>query len=179
MVDRYITQRTTQNSFNNFEDILNDEYCKVIIQNYTRKYSNRKSGLLDDDDVNSTILEAAYEAYKKYDPNHEKSAKFTSYLHYMIGRKLGILNSKNKKVLKKNKIIRLRNKEFERSESKRIDSNEIKDILMSMNEEDRAIIIDKFWGKMTNQQIAKKYHVNNQETMRLKIKKILESVLEM
>jgi hypothetical protein len=55
-------------------------------------------------------------------------------------------------------------------------SNPALEIINDLDDEEKSILIDKFIGNYTNIEMAEKYNVNNQETMRLKIKKILHKI---
>jgi RNA polymerase sigma factor (sigma-70 family) len=178
MAEKSLVQLNIQN----FDEVWNDKFCRAIIHGLINKYSSSHQGYIDHDDVVSFAMQATWEATQKYDTSY--NVKFTTYLSNMIRYKLSGLSCRQKEryqkfaPIYKNKVstdfhdisddIGLTSQEKEK----------ISNSLRSLSDGDRSIIIDKFFGRMTNKEIADKHGWNNQESIRLHIKEIIGRMKE-
>lgn len=166
-----------QVNIQNFDEVIKNKDCRAILHKLINQYSSDYRGHIEHDDVESCAMQAAWEACMKYDESY--NVLFTSFFYGTINNRLRTMSSKRKEKYKKYSEI-YKNRISEESTIKNLSKldheHSFASRLTLLDEEDKQIIIDKFIGNMTNKEMATKYNFNNQETMRLKIKKILSSM---
>jgi|694.fasta_scaffold117655_6 RNA polymerase sigma factor (sigma-70 family) len=158
-----------------FDELLADAYCIATIKGLITRYTQKVGKYVDYSDLESIAMEGAWNALCSYNP--EKSA-FTTHLHNTIEYKLRTFCYKSRKKYNKMReickhrvdLVSIKNEYYKNH------SNPALEIINDLDDEEKSILIDKFIGNYTNIEMAEKYNVNNQETMRLKIKKILHKI---
>ena len=146
------------------ESALKDPDIIALTKSVTNSY--RKS--LNEDEIKSCVLSALSRSISSFDP--DKNSKFTTYLHK--GLKIECLTQ-----IKKNKpLLKFSSKTL----SKTDDKFETKMLIIEVMEEieklkDGHLVVDKYLNNYTSKEIAKKNGIHK-ETVRVKIKKTLESL---
>ena len=146
------------------ESALKDPDIIALTKSVTNSY--RKS--LNEDEIKSCVLSALSRSISSFDP--DKNSKFTTYLHK--GLKIECLTQ-----IKKNKpLLKFSSKTL----SKTDDKFETKMMIIEVMEEieklkDGHLVVDKYLNNYTSKEIAKKNGIHK-ETVRVKIKKTLESL---
>jgi DNA-directed RNA polymerase specialized sigma subunit len=139
------------------EEILKDEDMVRIAHKAAQSFSEVLSG----DEIENCILSAAWVAVNNFDV--EKNTKFSTYLYKGVYYEcLKQLKQNNKSALTNRNLM---NYTSSNSDVSRID---LMDEIKSCSNPD--IIVDKFYGNMTLDEIAKKNGVSK-ETIRFKLKK--------
>ena len=146
------------------ESALKDPDIIALTKSVTNSY--RKS--LNEDEIKSCVLSALSRSISSFDP--DKNSKFTTYLHK--GLKIECLTQ-----IKKNKPLL---KFSSKTVSKTDDKFETKMMIIEVMEEieklkDGHLVVDKYLNNYTSKEIAKKNGIHK-ETVRVKIKKTLESL---
>ncbi len=140
----------------NFEEQLNNEDNKKIMFAVCYRYRR----FLDEHDAESIKNETLWECCLKYDPNHPKKAKFTSYLYQKLNNKI----RNHLKRPKREKTGMIPEKAYNHS------SLEF-DILNSLSVEEKGILEQSYLHNMTIEEIGRA-NGYSRETARRKLKKI-------
>lgn len=141
-----------------FEDALESSDCSKVMHSVCYRYNKK----LHKDDAKSLKLQTLWECCQKYDPNHPKKTKFTSFLYQQLDYKIKNLLKKYKKektnVAYQNPIYLESNLEFE--------------ILESLREEEKNILKQYYLKNMTMEEIGKA-NGYSRETARRRLKKVI------
>lgn len=154
----------------NFEEQLNNVDNKKIMLAVCYRY--RK--FIDEDDAESIRLQTLWECCQKYDPNHPKRAKFTSYLYDRLNNRIRNHLKKKKRDITNWFIDNpATNNGTSNSQSQTCysDSNLEFYILNSLNDEDKNIITQSYLYNMTIEEIGKA-NGYSRETARRKLHKV-------
>lgn len=147
----------------NFDEaVQNNDYKKIMFS-----VCNRYRKILNEDDADSLRLQTLWECCQKYDPEHPKKAKFTSYLYDR-------LNCRIKNFLKK------KNREktgYLPEKSYSTDTLEF-EILHSLTEEEKMILTQSYLENMTIEEIGKA-NGYSRETARRRLCKIRKKCREL
>lgn len=157
-----------KNPFKTYEEMINNEDCINLI-NWVK---NRYYKFLDSNDVDSYCMQASWYAWLKYDES--RGTKFTSFLVYMVDRKLCDLYYRSKEKYKNNKGV---DKKYYKKIAKNHQDNQknsilVKEILDNLTEEERELLNDRYIKNLSTIEIAKSKNLSPQ-SIRLKIKSAL------
>lgn len=147
-----------------FEEAISNIDCIKVMHSVCYRY-NKKLSL---DDAKSLSMQTLWECCQKYDPNHPKKSKFTSFLYQQLDFKIKNLLKKYRK--EKSGLLG--------QETSYLDSKIEFDILGSLNEEEGNILKQAYLYKMTMEEIGKA-NGYSRETARRKLKKITNKCKEL
>lgn len=146
-----------------FEEALKSIDNQKIMQAVCYRFKK----MLDEDDAESLRMQALWECCNKYDPNHPKKTKFTSYLYERLLNKI------------RNHLKRKRREKTGYVPEKSYMPRELEfDILNSLSEEDKYILTQSYLHKMTIEEIGKA-NGYSRETARRKLNKIKKRCVEL
>lgn len=150
-----------------FEEALESSDCSKVMHSVCYRYNKK----LSKEDAKSLKLQTLWECCQKYDPNHPKKTKFTSFLYQQLDYKIrNLLKKHTKETVSLGYQGNIANKYEE--------TNLEFDILSSLTEEEQTILIQAYLNNMTMEEIGKE-NGYSRETARRKLKKITSKCRDM
>lgn len=147
-----------------FEEAINNIDCIKVMHSVCYRYNKK----LSPDDAKSLSMQTLWECCQKYDPDHPKKSKFTSFLYQQLDFKIKNLLKKYRK--EKSSLLG--------QEVSYLDSKVEFYILGSLNDEEKNILKQAYLYKMTMEEIGKQ-NGYSRETARRKLKKITQKCKEL
>jgi RNA polymerase sigma factor (sigma-70 family) len=149
-----------------YEEAWNNDEFQKIMHAASRFYTK----VLDPDDLESLKMATLLKCLNRYDADSKMS--FTTYLYTQIRYTIWNLLAKNSKKIKSSNLAHVNTDTEIRNigDVKAVET--IKDMMSSLNNEDRTLIQQRFFDNMTYEEIARSHNFTK-ETARRKIKYIL------